>query len=300
MKRLAMSLAALGAAIGMGIWAPASAQSSTAAQRLEQSSSTDPAALQKRLESVGTLLEKSSGAKQVESAKNPQAVDKRKQALEAHAKAREVYRSGDYPQTAKLLDQASALMFEAVRLSAPEQVTGDKIKADYNARLESVKALLSAQQRVSSEKADPKGAETTRNIQKMVGEAEQLAAANKYPEARATIDRAYLVAKAAIGSMRGGDTLVRQLKFANKEEEYHYELDRNDTHQMLIKVLLEEKQRPGGDEMVQKFVQKAKELRTQAESTASKGDHAGAVKLLEDSTAELVKAIRGAGIYIPG
>jgi hypothetical protein len=52
--------------------------------------------------------------------------------------------------------------------------------------------------------------------------------------------------------------------------------------------------------MVKGFVDKATQLRTQAESTASKGDYVGGIKLLEDSTAELVKAIRGAGIYIPG
>ena len=39
--------------------------------------------------------------------------------------------------------------------------------------------------------------------------------------------------------MRSGDTLVRSLNFASKEEEYRYEIDRNDTHQMLIKVLVE-------------------------------------------------------------
>ena len=34
--------------------------------------------------------------------------------------------------------------------------------------------------------------------------------------------------------------------------------------------------------------------------SASKKDHAQAVKLLEDSTTELVRAIRNAGVYIPG
>jgi hypothetical protein len=54
------------------------------------------------------------------------------------------------------------------------------------------------------------------------------------------------------------------------------------------------------DQQVQGFVAKAKELRTQAEAAAAKRDHAQAVKLLEDSTVELVRAIRNAGIYIPG
>jgi len=66
---------------------------------------------------------------------------------------------------------------------------------------------------------------------------------------------------------------------------------------MLIEVLLSEKR---ADSMVQRFVAKAKDLRAQAEGAAKGKDFATGVKLLEESTAELVRAIRGAGIYIPG
>jgi hypothetical protein len=63
-------------------------------------------------------------------------------------------------------------------------------------------------------------------------------------------------------------------------------------------VLLSEK---SADSTVQRFVAKAKELRARAEGAAGNGkDYASGVKLLEESTAELVRAIRGAGIYIPG
>jgi hypothetical protein len=52
--------------------------------------------------------------------------------------------------------------------------------------------------------------------------------------------------------------------------------------------------------MIRTYLDRARALRGQAETAAGKGDHAAAVRLLEDSTAELVKAIRNAGIYIPG
>jgi hypothetical protein len=271
---------------------------SSAAERLSNQPA-DATQVAKRVESVRTLIESSSGARQVEASGDEQAKHKRAEARELHKKAEAAHKAGDLEGANKLLSAASAKMFEAVRGSAPEQVTADKVRNDFNARLDSVKALLAAQKRIGGEKADPKAAETTRSIEKGVAEAEKLAAANKLPEARATLDRAYLVAKASIGSMRGGDTLVRALKFDTKAEEYHYELDRNDTHQMLIKVLLDEK-KGESDAMVQGFVQKANALRKEAEAAAGKGDHVKGIKLLEDSTAELVKAIRGAGIYIPG
>lgn len=282
--------------------APAGAQSEpSAAERLKrQGSDVDRTQVEKRLQSVGTLLEKSSGARQVEGSGDDQAAQKRVKALAVYSQAQDAFKQGDYARTSKLLDEASALMFEAVRSAQPEKVVADKAKADFQMRMDSVKALLAAQQRISREKPGIKdAAETSRAIETAIQEANQLAAENKYAEARQTLDKAYLVARSAIGNMRGGDTLVRSLHFANKEEEYRYELDRNDTHQMLITVLLEEKQ-GAGDRMVQGFLSKSKQLRSEAEASASRGDFAKAVQLLEDSTAELVKAIRNSGIYIPG
>jgi tetratricopeptide (TPR) repeat protein len=278
----------------------ASAQSSPSAADRLQSQGADKAQVEKRLQSVQTLIEKSSGAKQVEASADAKAQEKRVRARESFAKAQEAYKAGDYSGASKLLTEASGQMFEAVRLAEPEKVREAKAKAEYERRLESVKALLAAQKRIATEKKSGKDAnDTSRKIETHMQEAEKLAAAGKYPEAKTALDNAYLAARSAIGSMRGGDTLVRTLNFANKEEEYHYEIDRNDTHQMLIKVLMGDKAATP-DEMTKRFMDKALDLRQQAEKVAGKGDHAGAVKLLEDSTAELVRAIRSAGIYIPG
>jgi hypothetical protein len=52
--------------------------------------------------------------------------------------------------------------------------------------------------------------------------------------------------------------------------------------------------------MVKPFVDRAAALRRDAEGQAGRGDHAGAIRALEDSTRELVRAIRAGGIYIPG
>lgn len=276
------------------------AQSATTAAERLQSQGPDKAQIEKRLVSVETLIEKSSGAKQVESSGEQKALEKRNQARETYGRAQEAYKAADYARASTLLGEASGLMFQAVRLSEPEKVTAAKAKGEYESRLESVKALLAAQKRIASEKGSGKdGADTSQKIESQMREGEKLAAAGRYGEARGALDRAYLTARTAIGSMRGGDTLVRSLNFANKEEEYRYELDRNDTHQMLIKVLMGEAAATS-NVATKNFIDRAGEMRQQAEKAAGRGDHAGAVKLLEDSTSELVRAIRSAGIYIPG
>lgn len=260
----------------------------------------EPAQLAKRLESVKALLEKSSAAKQIEASGDPTAKAGKEKALGLWNQAKDAYDKGDYASTHRLLLEAPKAMFVAARSAAPEQVTQDKAKADFESKRESVKALLAAQQRIADEKGKKAEIEeSSKQIESLLVEAEQEASRSEYEKARLTADKAYLLAKASVGSMRSGDTLVRSLNFANKEEEYNYEIDRNETHKTLIEVLV---RRQGKElpEFAKGFLTKAEDLRAQAEAAAKAGDHDAGVRLLEESTSNLAKAIRSAGVFIPG
>jgi hypothetical protein len=263
----------------------------------------DKEQLERRLASVATLIEKSSAAKQIEASANPQALAFRAKARELRLQADDAFKAVNYPEASRLLDQAAKMMFDGVRLASPEQVTGEKTQRDFDNRMESVKALLAAQKRISTEKRQgAKGVETSKKIETQISEAAALAAAGKLDQGRVLLDQVYATTKTEIESMRDGDTLVRSLQFANKEEEYRYEVDRNDTHLMLIKVLLNEKRASNAalESSVQKYLDQAAALRANAEGMAAKKDYDGGIKVLEDSTKELVRAIRSAGVYIPG
>lgn len=258
----------------------------------------DQSQLEKRLAAVAILLDKSSAARQIDASADARAIERREQARAIYRQALAAFQAGDHARASELLPDASTRMFEAVRYAAPEQVTGPKQQSDFEARLESVRSLAAAQKRVSADKpGTPGAAESARMIEKLIADAQAQAAARDMHAARSTLDQAYLLAKAAVSSMRSGDTLVRTLHFANREEEYRYEIDRNDTHEMLVKVLLKDKPRTAGQ---QSFIERAQQLRAQADAAARAGDHGGAVRLLEDSTRELVRAIRSAGVFIPG
>jgi tetratricopeptide (TPR) repeat protein len=248
----------------------------------------DRVQVERRAQSVGTLIESSSAARQIEGSGVLAARERRDNARLIHREAVIALQSGDLVNAAKLLDQSAKEMMVGVRFAKPEQVAGEKNKLDFAARLESTRALLAAQQRITREKsAGAEAQEATRTIERQLGDAQSLAAQSRYEEARPVLDRAYLTARVSIESMRRGDTLVRSLNFASPREEYDYEVDRNETHRMLITD-------------IQAFTEKAAVLRRDAQARAAQGDHAGAIKLLEDSTRELIRAIRVGGIYIPG
>ena len=262
----------------------------------------DRGQLERKLASTATLIESSSGAKQIQSSAVAAAEAQRLRARELHRQAGEALQAGKLDAAASLLDEASRAMFDGVRLAAPEQVTRGQQKTDFDVRMESTRALLDAQKRIAAEKsAGPRAAELSQRIDSLLAEAAALARSGRMADASKSLDQAYLAVRAAIGGLRGGDTVVRSLNFANKEEEYHYEIDRNDTHRMLVQVLLHDKRAASAvDSMVDRSVKAAAVLRAQAEAQAAQREHGLAVKTLEDSTRELVKAIRGAGVYIPG
>lgn len=293
-KPCSSRLCILAFALAFAVWGGASAGAQDPAEPPKLT--VDRNQLQARLAAVETLIESSSAARQIESSGDARAGEKRARARSLHREAREAFTRGDNERALKLAAEASAQMFEAARLANPEQITEKKLRDDYSVRAESARALLAALTRIGSEKPAAGSAEAVRTAEKLLAEAEALAASD-VARARAKVEQAYLVARAAIGSMREGDTLVRSLQFASKEEEYRYELDRNDTHQLLLRVLLQEK---GERPEARQLVENARRLRGEAEGAASSGDHAAAVRLLEESTQELVRAIRGAGIFIPG
>ncbi|MCW5666185.1 MAG: hypothetical protein KIT35_20330 [Piscinibacter sp.] len=260
-----------------------------------------PDQVERRLQSVGTLIESSSAARQIDSSGEAAARERRDAARLIHREAGAALARGDAAGANQLLDAAAREMMAGVRLAKPEQVAAEKAKRDFAARLDSARALLAAQQRITQEKSAGREAQqATRAIEQQIAQAQALAAQDKLDEARPVLDRAYLTARVSIESMRRGDTLVRSLSFASPREEYDYEIDRNDTHRMLIRVLMAERKEATMPAPMQAAVDQAAALRADAEAQARRGDHAAAIRLLEDSTRELVRAIRAGGLYIPG
>ncbi|MBF0295656.1 MAG: hypothetical protein HQL96_10755 [Magnetococcales bacterium] len=284
----------------LGAWAgeaPQAKAPGTGGEQTQNKWSADPQQIAQRMDALTTLINKSSGAQKIAAAGNPEASAMRDQALAGLQEARSAYDRKDYEGAKKLLGQASQTMFEAIRKADGGASEREKQSMDFDRRLASVKVLLDAHIRISGEKG--RGQETNEEIRKAMDEAVKMHQGGDTTRARLRLDEGYVTAKLGIEKLRRGDTLVRSLNFKNKEEEYHYEVDRNDTHQMLINMLLQNK----GDavkQMADQFVKRARDLRDQAEKQAAAGKFDAAVTTMESSTDELVKAIRGAGVYIPG
>lgn len=255
-----------------------------------------------RLPNLERLLNQSSGARQVINSSNNEAQNKRQQALTLYRQAQEKIDSGDDAAASALLNQSAGLMFEAIKLATPTSLGDDKEIVNYGQRRESVIALQDAFNRISDENNETEVKSNVNDqLAVLIDQADSLLQAGKNVEARIEINKAYHLLQVSIDSVRSGQTLVRSLQFKSKEEEYLYEIDRNDTHSMLIGLLVDQKSKSEVlKSKISEFVDQAQILRQQAEEYASQDAHEQAIELLEQSTRQLVRAIRSAGIYIPG
>lgn len=260
--------------------------------------SLDRDAVQSRIENVNRLVNTSSGARRVAEG-GEKAKSLRNQASKHLDKANLYFQSNNMELANDELQQATLTMFQAIRLVGTGKVGEDKLRDDYAKKRKSLSALLDALERVSIEKHASTPASDT--ITAQAEAADHLVEQGKIKEARVQLDKAYELVKQEVEKLRSGDTLVRTLEFSSNEEEYAYELDRNETHFMLVKLLLEDRVVTASTQSaVDEYIQEAHKLRGMAENASHTGDYDLGIQYLEESTKQIVRAIRRAGVYIPG
>jgi len=258
--------------------------------------------LDSRITFVNKLINESSAARRVRASDNEEAKRLQEEAATYYQAAISARASGELQIASDRLADAIRSMYAAVDAAGSVQQRNSRDKREYEERVSSVDALMSAHKQITEEKGLPS---VHRELQSVVEE--DMAAAENFhnngnaEKASTHVDAAYEKVILAIEKLRQGETLVRQLIFETEEAEYLYELDRNDTHEMLFNLLVESGPTlPGNTEKSKDGVAAALELRRRAEDLAKDGNYEEAIGLLEQSTSELVKAMRGAGVYIPG
>lgn len=251
---------------------------------------------------VCTLLTRSSAAKNIQSSGDPEVLVWFEKAKSYYDAALQDKLSSNSRQRAQLLRDAKQAFFQAARLAADPHSQQTLRNSNYHKRLASTRALLAALQRIVKEKNSGENyIDITSAIEQQLHNAEETFTTGNTGKAQEILSMAFLTVKDAVVNLRNGDTLVRSLNFSSPKEEYRYELNRNDTHKLLLTVLFRDKSTiSASNSRVNKFVNEADVLRRQAEQQAQAEHFPSAIKLLEKSTQTYIRAIRAAGVYIPG
>jgi tetratricopeptide (TPR) repeat protein len=218
------------------------------------------------------------------------------------AKAQTDLGAGNLAKADDELNQALALINARTRNLSQSRVTNERLQEAYDKRRKAVRTFIVAYDRVAKEKGKTSSAaKQSEALSRMADEADKLAAAGKLADAKVRLDEAYALTTKQLREMRSGDKLVRSLKFETPKDEYDYEIDRNDSHFMLLKIAAGEASPPRPDTPeTQRLRSTAEALRKTAERQSGGGDYKAAIKSLEQSTGELLKAIRANGLFVPG
>jgi len=257
---------------------------------------------EKRLHALGELIDRSSVSRQISSSNNEASLQKYKLARSLREQAVIAYREGKLEESNVLIGSAKKALFEAAKLSGSGESRKDREKKSYESMKRSMHALLEAMERIGTEKGNKKPveqlAEKTRSL---IRQADQYVAAGKYKEGMELLGKAVYGIDNKINEMRSGDTLTRSLSFATPKEEYQYELERNDTHLLLVNVYLAENPAEGEvRSKIDQYLDGARTFRKKAEDMASTGKYQDAVREMESATVNIIRAIRAMGVYIPG
>lgn len=261
------------------------------------------AAVSSRLDAVEKLIEKSSAGQLFDQVALAEAREKHDKSVDLLAQARHLAEQGGDEETINdLLDAATREMLMAVRLAQQESDIHRAADKEFDSLSESLDALLEAYLRIRSELAgNAKSNDLSPVIQQGRAKAIQLRKEGHTIDGLKVLKGAYEATQAAIRDIRGGETLVRSLRFDTPRDEYLYEIDRNDSLRMLVQVLL--KERMASDErlavLVDARIGEADALRGEAEVQAGIQRYEEAIETLEASSLELVRAILRAGVYIP-
>lgn len=258
--------------------------------------------LKNRITAVSNLLNKSTVSKQVLHSNVDAAVQYYMFSKSLYDDAVDAYDEGDFKESSRLIQKSRIALIDAIEFA---NLRGEKKKKrskhNYELLRKSANSLMDALERVGVEKGHKdEYVYMFKGFNEKLGEADKLYFQGQYKTAITELGKILRTIKREISEMRSGDTLVRTLTFANAKEEYLYEIDRNDTHFMLIDMFLSEKD--GSNKslpIIKRVLQSSKKLRREAESLASNSNHKKAIKVLEKSTQEIINVIRNTGVFIP-
>jgi len=243
------------------------------------------------LASLGTLIEESPSAKQIATSDNVQAKVLHAEARALHQEAKQVFDSGDIVKPQGILNKAAASFIQAARMMTPKPDPA-KLKAELDERIVKVRALFETYKSSVGEKPASDVADTLRGIeQALTDAARHSAAGTAVPDGRVAADKALLLTRAASGG---------EPKDASVEERYRHAMERNEIHQFLVRLLLSEKRSVEGlDPAIEGVMKKASALRAQADTSAEEKKFGEAIKMLDDSTVQLILVVRKLGVALP-
>ncbi|MDQ1315270.1 MAG: hypothetical protein QG662_1379 [Pseudomonadota bacterium] len=299
---LACAVSILAATPGLAAEPPASPGAAATAAKgpadtLTRENLTSKLALARQL-----LAKNSPSMQRIEQSDNAGAKEQVAQANKLLGKAEAELAAGNLEPTAKLLDEIFLLVGTASRTVRDPAAAVTEARNRYNALLEEVHTFQKSYTSLCGRLTEKRCIKTDMDrIGQSVKDAEELARGGKYKEATAMLTEAHAVIVATMNKLMESESIiVYELKFDTPAEEYEHEMGRYHSYDELIPIARAElKPSEQKLQLAERFLQQSRDALDAAKKQAAAGDHAAAIKSLQDGTAKLQSVLRIYGLVVP-
>lgn len=147
--------------------------------------------------------------------------------------------------------------------------------------------------------AEPEQDARLARLEHMLETAAALTAAQQDDEANRVLAAAYGLALVTLSELHTGDAPLHELKFSGVAETYAYERRRNESHEMLLEILVQES--PAEEDprlLIEHYWAAHQQLHRRAVELAATRDFKAAAKAMQNATEILVRALRLTGMMI--
>ena len=258
------------------------------------------AKVNQKLMFANMLLNSSSG-KRIADSGIQDAIDLQLQAKKLIAQAETKLKAGDNNSAYADADSALNMLKKSSRL-VPSDEELQELKTRFKELQGSVKEYEKSHadnvKRISKAKGDSAAVQYDKNlVDKLKADADTHAKAGNYAKANKSLDEAQHHITVALQKMLESQTIVYDLNFETPQEEYDYELKRFGGYEELIPVAIEAKKpAPGAIQLMNNFLDKAQKMRDEAKQKAASGDYPTAIKMMQDATVTVRRALRMVGV----
>lgn len=192
----------------------------------------------------------------------------------------------------KYADEGLRMLTNAGRLYGKRKPSGREVQDRYLEKLNRVSSYQKALQFSDTELA--------REVDRMVAVAAISKQNGDLQQANQTLDQALRLAESSLVSAHANETLVYSLDFETKQEEWEYELKRNDNYRLLVGMVLKERPVSGSSAAyIKSMIESNSSLRERADTLAAQKEYDAAIEGIDQATAQLERILKLVGVPIP-
>ena len=251
-----------------------------------------------KLNLLGYILNKSNRAKEVRASSNDKAIALLRAASEHYNAAKLLLDKEEFDKSNLEIQKSLQNISVAFRMVVNKEKENEVAREQYELLYSRVKNFSDLFNQLPADKI--KGILDSDKMNMLIKKAESIYQKNMPKQALVPLSEAADMLEQALSDARKDETVIYALEFSTPEDEYNYELQRNDNYTLLINLILDSSPPENRRKLplIRMLVNKNEELVIEADKKFKSGAVEDAIILLEKGNKTLVRALRLGGLTL--